>query len=186
MSRQISPIVSNASSRPDFFDSCGFFFSSFGLRGGASLAVAAFDAADSFVTFARRDLRFGAIICSSLVTDLQAQPCRRLAKLKGLAALATTFVLSMTTLPGCADAEQREASKISNLGQYELRAHHRHHYRYGHYYQGYRYPPYYGFGGYFRPFGGYYGGYYGGYFGSDDGYDPCGLGRTVLEGCGPY
>ena len=112
--------------------------------------------------------------------------------LKGLAALATAFALSIITLPGCADAGQREANKISNLGQYELSAHYRPHYRYGHYYERHRYPPYYGFGDYFRPFGGYYGGYYGGYFGSgsyfgsDDGYNPCGLGRSVLEGCRPY
>ncbi len=106
--------------------------------------------------------------------------------LKGLAVLATTFVLSMITLPDCADAGQREASKTSNLGQYESSAHYRHHYRYGHYHEHYRYPLYYSFDDYFRPFGGSYGGYYGGYFGSDDGYNPCGLGRTVLEGCRPY
>jgi hypothetical protein len=35
----------------------GFSFCSFGLRSGASLAVAAFNAADGFVTVARRDLR---------------------------------------------------------------------------------------------------------------------------------
>ena len=48
--------------------------------------------------------------------------------LKGLAALATAFALSIITLPGCADAGQREANKISNLGQYELSAHYRPHY----------------------------------------------------------
>jgi hypothetical protein len=57
MSRQISPIVCNASSR---FDSRSFSFGSFGLRGRALFAVAAFDAAD-FI--AGRDLRFGAIMC---------------------------------------------------------------------------------------------------------------------------
>ena len=99
--------------------------------------------------------------------------------LKGLAALATTLVLSMITLPGCADAGQRGANKISNLGH-----------RYGHYYERYPHPPNYGFDDYFRPFGGSYGGYYGGYFGSGDyfgsPYNPCGLGRSVLEGCRPY
>jgi len=66
MSRQILPIVSNASSRPDSFDCRNFFFDSFRLRDGVSLAVAAFDAADGFLTVAGRDLRFGAIICTSL------------------------------------------------------------------------------------------------------------------------
>ena len=81
--------------------------------------------------------------------------------LKGLAAFATTFVLSTIALSGWADAGQREANKISNLG-----------YRHGHYYERYRDPPNYGFDDYFRPFGGSYGGYYGGYFGagSDSGF----------------
>jgi hypothetical protein len=100
--------------------------------------------------------------------------------LKGLAAFATTFVLSTIALSGWADAGQREANKISNLG-----------YRHGHYYERYRDPPNYGFDDYFRPFGGSYGGYYGGYFGAGSdsgfaGYNPCGLGRSVLEGCRPY
>jgi len=96
--------------------------------------------------------------------------------LKRLTALA--FVLSMI-LSGWADAGQRKANKINNLG-----------YRHGHHYELYRHPPNYGFGGYFRPFGGSYGGYYGGYFGSGNyfgsPYNPCGLGRSVLEGCRPY
>ena len=87
--------------------------------------------------------------------------------LKGLAAFAAAFVLSMTTLPGSAG------------------------YRHGHYHERYRHPLEYGFSGYFRPFGGSYGGYYGGYFGAGsdtgfDGYNPCGLGRSVLEGCRRY
>jgi hypothetical protein len=67
MSRQISPIVCNAFSR---FDSRSFFFGSFGLRGRALLAVAAFDAAD-FVIVAGRDFRFGAIMCGSLAAGRQ-------------------------------------------------------------------------------------------------------------------
>ena len=72
----------------------------------------------------------------------------------------------------------------------QVYAHHNPHYRHGHYYERYHQPPDYGFGGYFRPFGGSYGGYYGGYFGSGNyfgsPYNPCGLGRSVLEGCRPY
>jgi hypothetical protein len=59
MSRQISPIVCNASSK---LDSRSFSFGSFGLRGRALFAVAAFDGAD-FIVVAGRDLRFGAIMC---------------------------------------------------------------------------------------------------------------------------
>ena len=58
MARQTSPIVNNASSRPGLFDNSGFFFGSLDLCGGASLAAAAFDAADSFIAVTRRDLRF--------------------------------------------------------------------------------------------------------------------------------
>ena len=109
--------------------------------------------------------------------------------LKGLAALATAFALSIITLPGCADAGQREANKISNLGQYELSAHYRPHYITMNVTV---ILPITGFGDYFRPFGGslwwllrrYFGS--GSYFGSGDGYNPCGLGRSVLEGCRPY
>ena len=82
------------------------------------------------------------------------------------------------------------AKKISNLSQYESSDHHRSRYKHGYFYEHYLQTPYYGFGGYFRPFGGSYGGYYGGYFGSGNyfgsPYNPCGLGRSVLEGCRPY
>jgi hypothetical protein len=71
MSRQISD-------RPQHFVEIRFFptaavfsFGSFGLRGSALLAVAAFDATDDFVAVAGRDLRFGAIMCWSLADGVQ-------------------------------------------------------------------------------------------------------------------
>jgi hypothetical protein len=70
MSRQISAIVSNASSSLDFFDRRSFSFVSFCLRGNVLLAGAAFDAADGFVA---RDLRFGAIMCWRLAEGFLAR-----------------------------------------------------------------------------------------------------------------
>jgi hypothetical protein len=104
-----------------------------------------------------------------------------------------TFLTIVTTsaLAQMYDPNMGHAKKISNLSQYAPSGHHSHHYTHGHYYEPHRYPPNYGFDDYFRPFGGHYGGYYGGYFGSgsyfgnSDGYNPCGLGRSVLEGCRP-
>jgi DNA-binding XRE family transcriptional regulator len=71
MSRQVSD-------RPQHFVEIRFFptaavfsFGSFGLRGSALLAVAAFDAADDFVAVAARDLRFGALMCWSLTDGVQ-------------------------------------------------------------------------------------------------------------------
>jgi hypothetical protein len=65
MSRQISAIVSNASSSLDFFNRRSFSFGGFCLGGNVLLARAAFDAADPFVAIAGRDLRFGAIMCET-------------------------------------------------------------------------------------------------------------------------
>jgi hypothetical protein len=72
MSRQISAIVRNASSRLDFSDNRSFSFGegSFGLRGSALLAIAVFDSADDFVAVTGRDLRFGVTICWSLADFL--------------------------------------------------------------------------------------------------------------------
>jgi hypothetical protein len=64
MSRQISTIASNASSRLDFFDSRIFGRQLF-LCGNVRLAGAAFDA-DDFVAVAARDLRFVGIMCPRL------------------------------------------------------------------------------------------------------------------------
>ncbi len=71
MPRQISAIVSNASSRLDFSDRRSFFFGRFGLHGSALLVVTTFDATDGFLAVAACDLRFGAMYCS-LVERLQA------------------------------------------------------------------------------------------------------------------
>jgi len=54
---QISAILNNASSRPQFSATRFFAFDSFGARRGAPLVVGAFDAADE-VGPAGRDLRF--------------------------------------------------------------------------------------------------------------------------------
>ena len=107
--------------------------------------------------------------------------------------LATATFLTIIATPALAQTYDRNAghaNKIGHLGQYESSARHGPHYKHGRYYENYRLPPDYGFDDYFRPFGGSYGGYYGGYFGSGwyvgPGYNPCGLGRSVLEGCRPY
>src|SRR5262249_41491985 len=98
------------------------------------------------------------------------------------------IIIATPALAQTDDPNMGRADKISYLGQYESGAHHRPHYKHGHYYE--RHPPNYGFDDYFRPFGGHYGGYYGGYFGTGNyfgsPYNPCGLGRSVLEGCRPY
>ena len=103
--------------------------------------------------------------------------------------LTTAIFLTIIATPALAqtyDPNMGPTKKISYLGQYESSGHHRSRYKHGYYYE----TPDYGFGGYFRPFGGSYGGYYGGYFGSGNyfgsPYNPCGLGRSVLEGCRPY
>ena len=67
-SRQISAIVSNASSSLDFFDRRSFSLGSFCLGGNVLLAGAAFDA---FVAVAGRDLRFGAIVCGRVAGGVQ-------------------------------------------------------------------------------------------------------------------
>jgi len=107
--------------------------------------------------------------------------------------LTTATFLTIIANPALAqthDPNAGHANKIGHLGQYESSARHGPHYKHGRYYENYRLPPDYGFDDYFRPFGGSYGGYYGGYFGSGwyvgPGYNPCGLGRSVLEGCRPY
>ena len=107
--------------------------------------------------------------------------------------LTTATFLTIIAPPALAqtyDPNMSHVNKISNLDQYLSSGHRRPHYKHGHYYELYRQPPDYGFGDYFRPFGGSYGGYYGGYFGSGNyfgsPYNPCGLGRSVLEGCRPY
>jgi hypothetical protein len=106
--------------------------------------------------------------------------------------ISATFLTIIATpaLAQTLDPNTGHAKKISNLGQYESSGHHRSRYKHGYFYERYLQIPYYGFHDYFRPFGGSYGGYYGGYFGSGNyfgsPYNPCGLGRSVLEGCGPY
>ena len=111
--------------------------------------------------------------------------------MKGI--LTTATFLTIIATPALAqtyDPSMGPAKKIGNRGQYESSGHPRPRYRHGYYYERYLQTPDYGFGGYFRPFGGSYGGYYGGYFGSGNyfgsPYNPCGLGRSVLEGCRPY
>jgi hypothetical protein len=107
--------------------------------------------------------------------------------------LTTATFLTIIVIPALAqphDLNMGRADKISYLGQYQSSGHHSYRYKHGHYYEPLRYPSDYGFDDYFRPFGGHYGGYYGGYFGSGNyfgsPYNPCGLGRSVLEGCRPY
>ena len=69
MSRQVSAIVSNASSRLDFFNSRNCFFGSFFLRGDVRRAGAAFDA-DDLAAVAAPDFRFVAIMCGGSPTAL--------------------------------------------------------------------------------------------------------------------
>ena len=109
-----------------------------------------------------------------------------------LTGAAFLTIIATPALAQTHDPNTGHANKNSNPGQYQSSGHHGPRYMHGHYYEPHRYPPNYGFDDYFRPFGGHYGGYYGGYFGSgsyignSDGYNPCGLGRSVLEGCRPY
>jgi hypothetical protein len=108
----------------------------------------------------------------------------------GLTGATLLIIIATPALPQTYDPNVGPAKKIGNLGQHESSGHRRPPYKHRYYYERYAQTPDYGFHDYFRPFGGSYGGYYGGYFGGGNyfgsPYNPCGLGRSVLEGCRPY